>query len=506
MHVRRILVFIVLAGSVLACAPETHTTAPAWHEPWKQGAYLAPEKQQLGDPELGRYLLLNGDFMTCGVPYRLWEDSLLGNMVQNQLTATLGGGADAPRISGREGKNADMPFFLNTFTAPNGAEVINANCLSCHGGMFDGEMVLGLGNATADYTNLSGGGASGLPLNDELLALLGLDEAERENMLKIASRAGKLTGSSMRTVGMNPAEMMAVILAAHHDQETLAWSDDILIPPVVLDHAGNIIEDPLVTSDPPPWWRVHKKNALFYNGMARGDHRGTMALATSVCVEDLERAAEVDEMFLHIQAFVSSIRAPKYKRTIDAPLAAEGETLYLRDCAGCHGTYGANEADHTYPNLLIPLNVIGTDPVVAEAGVVHAPAMVEWYNASFYGGITRMQPGDPFAGYMPPPLDGIWATAPFFHNGSVPTVELVLNSKARPKYWKRVDYDSQNFDEAALGWPFIEVAYPQAEAREDERKHIYDTTYWSQSNKGHTFGDHLTPIQRRAVIEYLKTL
>jgi cytochrome c peroxidase len=38
-----------------------------------------------------------------------------------------------------------------------------------------------------------------------------------------------------------------------------------------------------------------------------------------------------------------------------------------------------------------------------------------------------------------PPLDGIFATAPYLHSGSVPTVELVLNSKARPKYWKRVD-------------------------------------------------------------------
>ena len=33
-----------------------------------------------------------------------------------------------------------------------------------------------------------------------------------------------------------------------------------------------------------------------------------------------------------------------------------------------------------------------------------------------------------------------------------------------------------------------------------------DTTQWSQSNAGHTFGDHLTSDERRAVIEYLKTL
>ena len=41
---------------------------------------------------------------------------------------------------------------------------------------------------------------------------------------------------------------------------------------------------------------------------------------------------------------------------------------------------------------------------------------------------------------------------------------------------------------------------------ENERKMVYDTTYWSQTNTGHLFGDHLTQEERRAVIEYLKTL
>jgi hypothetical protein len=35
---------------------------------------------------------------------------------------------------------------------------------------------------------------------------------------------------------------------------------------------------------------------------------------------------------------------------------------------------------------------------------------------------------------------------------------------------------------------------------------VYDTSHWSQSNAGHPFGDHLTEQERRAVLEYLKTL
>lgn len=472
----------------------------------QKAVVLAAEDQEQGDPVEGRRLLLNGSYMTCGFPYEVW-DKVPG--LRDALAGAFGSGNGAPRIADREGKNADMPYFMNAFTAPDGAEVVNANCLMCHGGEFDGKLVVGLGNAAGDFTAGAGGGLTNAPITDEALKALRveLDEFERAHLDRIAERGGALSPyTKMRTVGMNPAEMYAVILMVHHDQDTLEWSNEPLTPYSIVDHDGNIIEDPRVTSDPPPWWRAHKKHALFYNGMARGDHRGTMALATSVCVDSRERAQEVDDMFLDIQAYVASVRSPAYPRSIDTALAATGEPLFLENCSGCHGTYSPDEAQETYPNLLVPLDVIGTDPVVAEAGTVHAPQLVTWYNDSFYGEITRMVPNDPFPGYMPPPLDGIWATAPFLHNGSVPNLELVLNSRARPTYWKRKDLDSTNFDETNVGWPFDVVATPQAEAPEADRKMVYDTTLFSQSNAGHTYGDHLTPEERRAILEYLKTL
>lgn len=476
-------------GSVNACA-------------WERGAFLAAEPQSLGDADAGRTKLLEGDYMTCGVPWKLYA-----NGFSSLVAGGFGGGADAPRIAGRQGHNADLPFFLNAFTAPNGVEVVNANCLMCHGGMFDGQFVLGLGNATADFTSGAGGGATGVPLTDALLDSLGLNADEKSQLRKLFGRGAVLGPETrMRTIGMNPAEIFAVLLMVHHDRDTLAWSDTALTPVVPRDRNGDPIVDPILTSDPPPWWRAHKKHALFYNGMARGDHRGTMALATSVCVDDVARAQAVDDDFRDIEAFVSSVRAPVYSRPIDTTLAGRGAAIFARDCVGCHGTYAGRDEDETYPNLLIPLDVIGTDPVVAEAGVVHTPELVAWYNQSFYGGITRMVPDDPFPGYMPPPLDGIWATAPFLHNGSVPTLELVLNSTARPARWRRVDLDSTHFDEEAGGWPWEPVDTPWAAATAEDRKFIYDTRYWGQSNAGHPFGDHLTASERRAVIEYLKTL
>jgi mono/diheme cytochrome c family protein len=489
----------------LACRPCCAGTSRSGC-PWTHGAVLPEEAvgsaQLEGNSGLGRQLLLEGDYMTCGVPYKLWQVDAF----KTAIAAGFGGDADAPRIPDRGGPSADLPYFLNAFTAPDGAEVVNANCLMCHGGLFDGQLVVGLGNATGDFTHGAGGGVGGVTLTDELLDALGLDATEKAELLKMFARADVLAPqTSMRTVGMNPAEMVAIILMLHHDRDTLAWSDVPLLPFVMKGHDGAPIADPRMTSDPPPWWRAHKKHALFYNGMARGNHRGTMALATSVCVDDVARAAEVDEEFKHIQAFIESVEPPVYTRGIDRKLAARGRRVFLENCAGCHGTYHEYRKAETYPNLLLPLDVVGTDPVVAEAGVVHAPELVAWYDLSFYGQITRMEPNDPFPGYMPPPLDGIWATAPYFHNGSVPTIELVLKSGARPTYWKRVDFDSTHFDEDALGWPFESLASP-ADVPAAEQSLVYDTTQWSQSNAGHPFGDHLTERERRAVLEYLKTL
>jgi mono/diheme cytochrome c family protein len=470
--------------------------------PWDEGAFIPAEPTASGDPEVGRDRLLNGDYMTCGIPYALYATA--GEVI----AGALGGSADAPQVEGRTGNNVGLPFSLNAFTSPEGVEVVNTNCLGCHGGMADGELVLGLGNATADWTADASSMSEAIP--PELLATFGLAEAEIAAFEKLTGRASMIAEyAQMRTVGNNPAEGLAVVLMVHHDVDTLAWSDEPLSPLEVVDADGEPIAEPIVTSDPPPWWRAKKKHALFYNGMARGDQRGTMALATSICVDDVGRAQEVDDQFRDIHAFVLSLKAPHYPRRIDADLAEDGRELFEETCAGCHGTYADDpdaDGEDTYPNLILPLDVIGTDPVVANAGVVHAPALVEWYNGSFYGQITRMEPDDPFPGYMPPPLDGIWATAPYLHNGSVPSIELVLDSARRPDVWKRVDTDSANLDEDALGWPWEALDVPQAELPEDERKDAYDTSYWSQSNAGHTFGDALTDEERRAVIEYLKTL
>ena len=107
-------------------------------------------------------------------------------------------------------------------------------------------------------------------------------------------------------------------------------------------------------------------------------------------------------------------------------------------------------------------------------------------------------------GYLAQPLDGIWASAPYFHNGSVPTLYHVFNIDERPAVWKRSD---NGYDSTRVG---LEVeafdSVPQTDT-DRERRMYYNTSVVGSSNQGHTFpDDELDDVEKISVLEYLKTL
>lgn len=108
-----------------------------------------------------------------------------------------------------------------------------------------------------------------------------------------------LLGAGSPVLGTNPADMLAVQLAAHRHADTLEWSQDKLTP----------VPDIMAPVDTPPWWRAHKKHGLFYNGMVRGDHRGTMIFASSLCTDSVAEAMEIMDYFDDVAAYIKSLRA-----------------------------------------------------------------------------------------------------------------------------------------------------------------------------------------------------
>jgi mono/diheme cytochrome c family protein len=453
----------------LGCGGDTEQTPPLEPLP---GIAIEAEPQREGDPVAGYHALVHRAYVGCGVPYSAYAQ-------------VFGPAPVAQRLPDREGKNAEAPYMFNVDTVASGVEVVAPSCLSCHAASFQGQLIVGLGDAQADLTvdNSEQIGLAGLLLTDPT------EKAELEKFAERAQTIGPLSTPSTR--GVNPAENIAAVLMAHRDRTTLAWSNEPLLglPP---EH--------VVPVDVPPWWRMKKKHAMFYVAAGRGDHARIMMTASTLCIDEVEQARAIDAYFADVRAFITSIEPPPYPFAIDQGLAAAGERVFAATCARCHGTYGATES---YPNLLIPSAEIGTDATLAGASTQFADELVDWFNESFYGEISRVEPQD---GYVAPPLDGIWVTAPFLHNGSVPTVEALLDSSKRPRFWTR-SFNTADFDEVALGWKYTELeGGHDSEPNEAQRKKIYDTTQLGYGNGGHSYGDALSPDDRRAVIEYLKTL
>ena len=210
---------------------------------------------------------------------------------------------------------------------------------------------------------------------------------------------------------------------------------------------------------------------------------------------------EHEEDFRDVYAYMSSLRPPKYDGAIDDELVSVGKGVFDRNCAECHGTYGD---DSEYPNRRIPLDEIGTDPVRAEALTEAGRGKYarSWF--AHAGEDDLQQTIVELDGYVAPPLDGVWASAPYFHNGSVPTLWHVLHPSERPTVWRPV---SEAMDEQRLGLT-IELAekMPVTEPDVAIRRSYFDTRRFGKSNSGHTYPDELSEAEKAAVLEYLKTL
>ncbi|MFO0852342.1 MAG: c-type cytochrome [Gemmataceae bacterium] len=343
---------------------------------------------------------------------------------------------------------------------------IGIDCLTCHGGSILGKSVVGLGNSSLDvhalFDELGRASGSPVPLPFEFSRARGTSEAGAFAVYLLGLRADDLS-----------------IAAKPRD---LGLADD-------------------ACEDVPAWWLMKKKRTLYHVGAT--DARSVRTLMQFM-MHPLTTRSEFDKAepaFRDIQQYLLSIEQPKYPFPIDQELAAAGKQVFADNCAKCHGTYGDT---WTYPNKVVPLAEIGTDPKRYHN---IGPKFAEAYNASWFAKEPGVPPLAATGGYQAPPLDGVWATAPYFHNGSVPTLDGVLDSKARPKVFTRsYRTDEADYDKEKVGWKVTAVSPPGPGVSGFERRKVYDTTQPGRGNGGHTYGDDLTAGERRAVIEYLKTL
>lgn len=458
--------FLFFLGLFLACKsvydlPETRVDHAAW-----KTQVLSPTPQILtGNPDSGFYYLTQGAYLGTGLPYDLLKKRIERN----------------PEKFARKSKLA-TPYGFAVFESDQGVKVMNGTCFSCHAGAIDNEVILGIGNSlNTTQTNLT------LPsklMNWNVRRKYRRDSATIESFDEFG-KYFSLMAPFIHTnnPGVSPAARIAESCMRYRNPEDLTYTSE----------AQYEVRTYNLASDIPALWHLQKKNALYYTGVGRGDFTKLLFQASVLGIKDSTSARAAQEKFVHITAWIRSLEPPKYPKAINSQLAAQGKSIFQKKCKGCHGSYDQPE---TYPNKVVALDVIGTDPLYASYAM--DSKIVDWYNKSWFATSDPVSWFEPVNGYMAPPLDGIWATAPYFHNGSVPSLYEVLNSKARPKYWKR-SKDSKDFDWKNVGWDY-------KNKNRNGSKLTYDTTLQGYGNQGHTFADSLADSDRWALIEYLKTL
>ena len=197
-----------------------------------------------------------------------------------------------------------------------------------------------------------------------------------------------------------------------------------------------------------------------------------------------------------VRDWIWTLQPPPYPFAIDEAKAARGERLYGDLCATCHGDNRFREGvvpPNSRLGEVVPIDRIGTDPYRLNS-----------YTRAFAANQYTLYPDSKYRfthfrkthGYANMPLDGIWARAPYLHNGSVPTLRDLMDApRERPRVFYRGD---DVFDMQKVGF--------RSDVAEENGHAFYrfDTTLPGNGNGGHEYGTGLPAADKDAIVEYMK--
>lgn len=253
------------------------------------------------------------------------------------------------------------------------------------------------------------------------------------------------------------------------------------------------MDDTLGPTDMPSVWNLQKyqpEKGMLMN--LAGDSHDARSVIIDSALGLLNAAPHDREDFLAqvdwLAKYLGEKQPPQYPFPINQQRAEAGKAVFDSNCARCH----ASERTGTR----VPVEEVGTDRERLKSW--SKKAAVESNKVVRNFGIERpgLVENEP-SGYIAAFLDGIWLRAPYLHNGSVPTLRAMLKPVAeRPKVFYR-GYDV--YDPVDVG--FVTQG-PEAQRIGTK----YDVSERASGNQGHEYGTKLSPQEKDALIEYLKTL
>lgn len=220
----------------------------------------------------------------------------------------------------------------------------------------------------------------------------------------------------------------------------------------------------------------------------------------------------------YLEALTKKIGPPRWPFTVNSSLASQGQAIYNTNCNSCHGIKpGEARPPSTEPTWATPIYNVGTDPAYYSAltrtsptgvlkGVLGNEAPIQtildyvtsnMVQQKYPEGIVIKSGRNPAASpgsFESRVMQGIWASGPYLHNGSVPTLEDLLKPAAqRPETFPV----GVNFDTLKVGLSSNQTA---------RFGYLFSTKITGNSNAGHEYGTQLTSQEKAALLEYMKIL
>lgn len=377
-----------------------------------------------------------------------------------------------------EGATYPAGFGVADDADSNGGDV-GIDCLLCHAGRLQGKTVIGLSNNRLDLR----GFVEDLQRLPEAIAEL--------KMQQLPEPYDSLVQAIPDTTVPEPYASLEVPTGAAGRNDGFGLG---LLTSTFYEDPPPDLRTFMGYQDAPAWWTIRYKERLYSDGSAPADGIYTMMstlLAFGLSYAELASYLPTFEALRH---YLCSLEPPAWPDhdlpPIDQDLAAEGAPVFAARCAGCHGAHTGD----TFPNEIVPPAEIGTDPFRVDQ---FGPTEADWFNSFIPQPEYEMTATD---GYLAPALVGIWASAPYLHNGSVPTLRALLDPSLRPTRWKR---DGAALNTEDVGLTHVAVDAPTDRSTIAGRK-VVDTTIEAMGNQGHAI--ELDPAEIDPLLEFLKTL
>ncbi len=411
-------------------------------------------------------------------------------------------------------------------------EALSISCAACHTANLFGKKILGMTNRFPGSNEIfvQGKKVAKLVSPTAFQETLGATDEETEIYERFRIRVRSVGAKSPATIGLDTSLAQVALSLARRNPDP----DATFSRPYEKNPRSERLTTFVADSKPAVWWNLKYKNRWLSDGSIISGN----PIYTNLLWNEIGRGTDLEELGHWLKTNDRTIQelttaafgseAPRYTdffpaERIALDRAKNGEALFNRACAKCHGIYEkAWNLENAEAMPLIdrlattrvkyrektPVIDVGTDPNRWK-GMESLARGLNPLRISNENGI-RIQPQE---GYVPPPLVGIWARYPYFHNNSVPSLCAVLTPAAkRPKtYWSGEAIDRErDFDSECVGYPLGERVPSHWTAK---KEHLYDTSREGMSNIGHDVGifikegvEIFTREEKYDLIEFLKTL